>query len=71
MIEALWLVIALPLVGFTINLFFGKRIGQPLAGWVAFGFVALAWIVALVPRVGVFHCTRSKTAFDRHGIAAT
>ena len=47
MIEALWLVIALPLVGFTINLFFGKRIGQPLAGWVAFGFVALAWVVAL------------------------
>ena len=47
MIDVLWLVIALPLVGSTINLFFGKRIGQPLAGWVAFGFVALAWLVAL------------------------
>ena len=47
MIDALWLVIALPLIGSTINLLFGKRIGQPLAGWIAFGFVALAWLMAL------------------------
>jgi NADH-quinone oxidoreductase subunit L len=47
MIDLLWLVIALPLVGATINLFFGKRIGQPLSGWIGFGFVALSWVVAL------------------------
>jgi NADH-quinone oxidoreductase subunit L len=47
MVELLWLVIALPLVGATVNLFLGKRLGQPLAGWVGFGFVALSWLVAL------------------------
>jgi NADH-quinone oxidoreductase subunit L len=47
MIDFLWLVIALPLIGATINLFFGKRIGQPLSGWIAFGFVALSWAVAV------------------------
>jgi len=53
MIDALWLVIALPLVGSTVNLFFGKRIGQPFAGWIAFVFVALAWVVALPATVSL------------------
>jgi NADH-quinone oxidoreductase subunit L len=53
MIDVLWLVIALPLVGSAINLFFGKRIGQPLAGWLAFGFVALAWLVAVPATVSL------------------
>jgi len=47
MTDLLWLVIVLPLIGATINLFFGKRIGQPLSGWIAFGFVALSWAVAI------------------------
>jgi NADH-quinone oxidoreductase subunit L len=47
MTDLLWLVIALPLIGATINLLFGKRIGQPVSGWIAFGFVALAWAVAV------------------------
>lgn len=47
MTEFLWLVVALPLVGAVINLLFGKRIGQPVSGWLAFGFVAAAWAVAV------------------------
>ncbi len=53
MTELLWLVIALPLAGAVINLFFGKRLGQPLAGWIAVGAVVAAWAVA-VPATWAF-----------------
>ena len=51
MIDYLWLLIALPLLGAVTLLLFGKRIGDPASGWLAsliviaaFGFaVVLAW----------------------------
>ena len=49
MTEYLWVVIALPLGGAVFLHFFGRRLGQPLAGWLAtvavagsFGYAALA-----------------------------
>ncbi len=47
MTDLLWLVVALPLAGAVINLLFGRRIGQPLSGWLAFGFVAVSWVIAV------------------------
>ena len=51
MIDFLWLVIALPLLGAVVLILFGKRIGEPGSGWLAsllvigaFGFaLVLAW----------------------------
>ncbi len=35
MVEAVWLIPAFPLVGFTLLMVFGRRLGEPIAGWVA------------------------------------
>jgi len=51
MTDYLWLIVALPLAGFLINLFFGKRIGEPLSGWFGFAIVAVSWGIAVVPTV--------------------
>jgi len=47
MTDLLWLVIALPLVGAFLNIFFGKRLGEPISGWLGLGFVALSWAIAV------------------------
>ena len=35
MLDVIWLIPALPLFGFVVLLVFGRRIGEPLAGWFA------------------------------------
>ena len=35
MIEAAWLIPAFPLTGFALLLLFGRRLGEPMAGWLA------------------------------------
>jgi NADH-quinone oxidoreductase subunit L len=47
--DFLWLIIALPLAGAVVNLLLGKRIGEPIAGWLAFGTVTAAFLVAVEP----------------------
>ncbi len=47
MTDLLWLVIALPLLGAVVNLFFGKRLGEPVAGWLSVGFVVASWAIAV------------------------
>jgi NADH-quinone oxidoreductase subunit L len=46
--SALWLTIALPLAGAVLLLFFGKRIGEPVAGYLASGTVLAAFVVAAI-----------------------
>ena len=52
MTDYLWLLVALPLVGATINLFLGKRIGQPVAGWFAFVVVAIGFVISSIAGIG-------------------
>ncbi|MGH9118567.1 MAG: NADH-quinone oxidoreductase subunit L [Acidimicrobiales bacterium] len=51
MVELIWLVPALPLAGFLFLLAFGRRLGEPRAGWVAtlamFGAFAVSVVVFL------------------------
>ena len=35
MVELTWLIPALPLAGFLLLVAFGRRLGEPLAGWLA------------------------------------
>ena len=49
MVDYLWLIVVLPLLGFLINILFGKRIGEPFAGWLGFSLVGISWLIALVP----------------------
>ncbi|GMQ98810.1 MAG: NADH-quinone oxidoreductase subunit L [Acidimicrobiia bacterium] len=52
MTELLWLLVALPLAGALVNVLFGKKIGEPIAGWIAFGLVVIPWAIALGPTIG-------------------
>jgi NADH-quinone oxidoreductase subunit L len=45
-----WLIIALPLAGFAVQVVAGRRLGDPLAGWVGTAFVAASFAVS----VGVY-----------------
>jgi NADH-quinone oxidoreductase subunit L len=55
MVELLWLIPALPLVGFAILLLFGKHLGEPLAGWLGTIAVALSFVTALVVFAGLWN----------------
>ena len=56
MVELLWLIPALPLLGFLVLLFFGRRLGEPVAGWLGTATVAASFLVA----VAVFFGLRSQ-----------
>ena len=47
-LDLVWLVPALPLFGAAFLLLFGKRIGEPLAGWIASTLLGLAFLVSIV-----------------------
>ncbi len=53
MVSLVWLIPALPLLGFVILLLLGNRIGEPWSGWLATAFVAAAFVVSIVVFVGL------------------
>jgi NADH-quinone oxidoreductase subunit L len=52
-LDLIWIVPALPLLGASILLLFGKRIGEPLAGWIATGLMGLAFLWSIVTFVAM------------------
>ncbi|MBU3700703.1 MAG: NADH-quinone oxidoreductase subunit L [Acidimicrobiia bacterium] len=55
MVELVWLIPALPLAGFLLLLFLGKRIGEPRAGWIGTATVALSFVVAVITFIGLWN----------------
>ena len=53
MVELMWLIPALPLVGFVVLALFGRRMGEPAAGWFGTIVVAGSFLVALVVFAGL------------------
>ena len=53
--DLIWLIPALPLAGFAVLVAAGKRLGEPLAGWLATVMVGASFLVT----VGVFLTARS------------
>ena len=53
MVELVWLIPALPLLGFVILVFAGRRLGEPVAGWLATAMVAASFVVAVVVFLGL------------------
>ena len=53
MLEAAWLIPALPLIGFVLLLAFGKRLGEPWAGWLATAASAGSFVATVVVFVGL------------------
>jgi NADH-quinone oxidoreductase subunit L len=48
LLDLIWIVPALPLLGAVVLLLFGKRIGEPFAGWIATALVGLSFVASLV-----------------------
>ena len=64
MLDLVWLIPALPLTGFVLILLFGRRLGEPKAGYLATLMTGAAFVIA----VGVFIDLLSKTAEERHHV---
>jgi NADH-quinone oxidoreductase subunit L len=45
--DLIWLIPALPLAGFLFLLVFGRRLGEPIAGWIATSAVASSFVVTV------------------------
>jgi len=60
-LSVVWLIPALPLAGFVSILLFGRRLGEPRAGWLATATVAGAFVVS----AGVFFDLLSRSADQR------
>ncbi len=61
MLDVLWLIPAFPLAGFLIILLLGRRLGEPLAGWLATVMVAASFVVS----VGVYIDMLGMSAEER------
>jgi NADH-quinone oxidoreductase subunit L len=61
MADIVWLIPALPLAGFVLVLLFGRRLGEPAAGWLATLMCGAAFVVTL----GVFFDLLSRDSHDR------
>src|SRR5918993_874668 len=61
MSDLVWLIPALPLAGFVLILLFGRRLGEPKAGYLATAMIGAAFVVS----VGVFVDLLSKPSEDR------
>jgi NADH-quinone oxidoreductase subunit L len=52
-LDAVWLIPALPLAGFLILLFAGRRLGEPAAGWLATVMCAGSFVASVVVYAGL------------------
>lgn len=55
MLEAAWLIPAFPLAGFLTLVLFGRRLGEPLAGWLATGAIGGSFLSTLVVFIGLLN----------------
>ena len=64
MLNLVWLIPALPLLGFALILLFGRRLGEPVAGWLATLMTGAAFAIT----VAVFFDLISKPAEERERV---
>ncbi len=64
-LDLAWVIPVLPAVGAAILLLFGKRIGEPKAGWLATMMMALAFLASVI----AFFALRSLPPDQRHNVS--
>ena len=62
MFDAIWLIPAFPLVGFLVNVAFGRRLGDPRSGLFATAMLGMSFVVAVIAFVDM-------VTTDGHGAA--
>ena len=65
MIHAAFLIPLLPLAGFAILVPFGRKLGNPLAGWLATAMVAASFVVTVVVFAGLFQLAPAHRSFTQ------
>ena len=65
MVDVVWLIPALPLAGFLLILLFGRKLGDPKAGYLATAMIGAAFVVT----VGVFADLMSMDAEERRHVS--
>jgi NADH-quinone oxidoreductase subunit L len=65
MLDLVWLIPALPLAGFLLLMVFGRRLGEPLAGWLASAAVALSFVVTLIVLGGLLSKDSDQREFTQ------
>ena len=65
MLNASFLMLLFPLVGFVVLAAFGKRLGNPLAGWIGTAAIAGAFVVACIALAGLLHQPASAREFQQ------
>jgi NADH-quinone oxidoreductase subunit L len=65
MLDLVWIIPALPLVGFCILLLVGKRIGEPLSGYLATAMVGGSFLAAVGVFVSLVGKSESERAFTK------
>src|SRR5689334_22924663 len=53
MLEAAWLIPAFPLAGFLVLVALGRRLGEPLAGWLATAMMAGSFVSTVIVFFGL------------------
>ena len=72
MVHAAYAIVALPLLGFLINLVLGRRLGEPLAGWVGTVAAGGSFVAALIVWANMLsqaHRTSDLTIFTWFPVA--
>jgi NADH-quinone oxidoreductase subunit L len=64
-LDLAWIIPLLPAVGAVVLLLFGKRIGEPIAGWIATALIGLAFVASVV----AFFALRSLPAEARTNVS--
>ena len=64
MLDVVWLIPAFPLFGFLVILVFGRRLGDPNAGYFATAMVAASFVVA----AGAYFDLLSRPSEERHEV---
>ena len=65
MLEVVWLIPLLPLAGFALLLVGGRRLGDPLAGWLATSAVAGSFVTSVVVFASLWHRHAGHRAFTK------
>ncbi len=66
MIHAAFLIPLFPLVGFAVLAPFGRKLGRPLAGWLATAMVAASFVVTVLVFAGLFQRPPADRSFTQH-----
>src|SRR5262249_37338473 len=67
LLELSWLLPAIPAFGAVLLLLFGKRIGEPKAGWIATGLMALTFVGAVITFIALWSLDPDQRHVISHG----